>query len=44
MISIEFPQIKEKFPKNLLLMWHFLHYLPKVTDGSYILDKRERKN
>ena len=24
-------------------MWHFLHYLPKVTDGSCIFDKRERK-
>ena len=25
-------------------MWHFLHYLPKVTDGSCIFDKREKKN
>ena len=22
----------------------FLYYLPKVTDGSFIFDKRERKN
>ena len=36
-------QKREEFPKNMLSMWHFLYYLPKVTDESCTFDKRGRK-
>ena len=39
-----FSQNKRKVSQESVFNVVFLYYLPKVTDGSFIFDKRERKN